>query len=425
MQSNADDQKRIDLAAGPDRRTFLQMGALATGALGLSGQLAAHDRRSSSRRTPKVTVVVFQRGGADHLNLYAPTGDPNYALWRPTIGIRPPGSPSGVVGLAMNATFSMHPAMSQVHARFMAPSSNLGIVHAVGYQPYNRSHFESQDLYENALAPGDGWINRHLQVTATPLDPPVRALAIRPSLPLSMSGTYPCFTVATMQDLAFIGQPDMRVWLEAISELTPTAGMPAQQQLAYQSAVDCFELIDLFSGINPSTYVPSGGAVYPTGPLGQALREIAETIKANLGVEFYAVDYNGWDHHANLVASIDPMAQQLSEAIHAFFTDLGTAGADVVLVTMSEFGRVVQENGSGGADHGVGGAMLVCGGAVNGGAVRGVWPGLASGALEGGRYLAPSNDFRSVLREILEVHMGGTDPATVFPGHVHTPIGIL
>ena len=114
MQSNADDQERIDLAAGPDRRTFLQMGALATGALGWSGQLAAHDRRSSSRRTPKVTVVVFQRGGADHLNLYAPTGDPNYALWRPTIGIRPPGSPSGVVGLAMNATFSMHPAMSQV-----------------------------------------------------------------------------------------------------------------------------------------------------------------------------------------------------------------------------------------------------------------------------------------------------------------------
>src|SRR6185503_19030153 len=99
MQSNADDQKN-NLAAGPDRRTFLQMGALATGAMGLSGPLAARDRHSSGRRTPKVTVVVFQRGGADHLNLYAPTGDPNYAVLRPTIGIRPPGSPSGVVGLA-------------------------------------------------------------------------------------------------------------------------------------------------------------------------------------------------------------------------------------------------------------------------------------------------------------------------------------
>ncbi|HEX6812713.1 MAG TPA: DUF1501 domain-containing protein [Planctomycetota bacterium] len=427
MQSSSDDQKPNNAGPGQDRRTFLKAGALATGAMTLAGPLSA--RSGAGRRGgTKVTVVLFQRGGADHLNLYAPTGDPFYAQLRPTIGVLPPGSTGAVVGLPMSTTFSMHPAMTGLHARFTAPNSRLGIVHAVGYLPYNRSHFESQDLYETGLAPGsppDGWINRHLQVTSTTQDPPVRALALRPTLPLSMAGSYPCFTVATMQDLTFIGQADMRVTLEAITDTTPTGAMHAQQQLAYQSGIDAFDLIDIFAGINPATYVPANGAVYPVNAIGQALKEVAEVIKANLGVEFYAVDHNGWDHHAGLVTAINNTATQLSQAINAFFTDLGTLGVDVVLVTMSEFGRIPAENGSGGTDHGVGGAMLVAGGAVNGGLVHGIWPGLSQQAMISGRFLAPSNDFRSVLREILEVHMGGTDPNIVFPGHVHAPIGIL
>lgn len=411
----------------PSRRTFLQASVLAGAAAAITSPANATSAARPRGGNGKITVVLFQRGGADHLNLYAPTGDSHYATLRPTIGLTPPGSGTGVVGLPMTSTFSMHPAMTGVHAAYAAAGSKLGIVHAVGYQPYNRSHFVSQDLYETALQTTtfDGWINRHLQVTASPTQAPVRALAIRGSLPRALAGAYPTFAVASTTELVFGGAADTRLFLEAIVDSTPTAAMPAPQQLAYQSGRDTFDLIDLFSTLDPVNYVPANGASYPAGSLGKALRETAEIIKANLGVEFFCVDHNGWDHHSGLVAAISPLATQLSQAITAFFVDLGVLGADVVLVTMSEFGRECDENGSGGTDHGVGGAMLVCGGAVHGGQVHGVWPGLAPAALVSGRFLAPSNDYRDVLREILDQHMGGTDPAIVFPGRVYQPIGVL
>lgn len=410
----------------PTRRGFLQASAFA-GAAAIAAPALAPTKPASRRGGAKATVVLFQRGGADHLALYAPVADGNYVNLRPTVGIQPPGSPSGTVGLAMNATFAMHPGMAGVHAAFTAASSRTAVVHAVGYQPYNRSHFVSQDLYETALqtASFDGWINRHLQVTAGPGQAPVRGLAIRGSLPVSMYGSYPCYAVASTQDLVFGGAADVRLFLEAIVDSTVTAGMPAAQQLAYDSGRATFDLIDYFAGLDPLNYVPANGAQYPAGALGKALREIAEVIKAGLGVEFFAVDHNGWDHHHNLLSSIAPLATELSAAISAFFTDLGPLGDDVVLVTMSEFGREAHENGSSGTDHGVGGAMLVRGGHVNGGQVHGVWPGLAPAALQDGRFLAPLNDYRDVLREILVTHMGGTDPSVVFPGRVYQPIGVL
>lgn len=409
------------------RRSFLQASAIA-GAAAITSPATAAAPAARRGANGKVTVVLFQRGGADHLNLYAPTGDSNYATLRPSIGLQPPGSPSGTVGLAMNATFAMHPAMTGLHGRFTAPGSTTAVVHAVGYQPYDRSHFVSQDLYETALqvaTTGDGWINRHLQVTTSPTGAPVRALALSGSLPRSLSGAYPCYAVASTRELVFAGAADQRLFLEAIVESTPTGGMPAPQQLAYQSGRDTFNLLDLFAGLDPLNYVPANGAVYPSGSLGQALREIAEMIKEGLGIEFFTVDQGGWDHHNALVASIAPLATTLSAAITAFFTDLGALGSDVVLVTMSEFGREAGQNGSGGTDHGVGGAMMVTGGAVHGGQVHGIWPGLAPAALVSGRFLAPSNDYRDVLREILDQHMGGTDPNIVFPGRVYQPIGVL
>jgi uncharacterized protein (DUF1501 family) len=415
---------------GSDRRSFLQGAAAAAGALALGGALPARAATAARRAGPgtKVTVVLFQRGAADHLNIYAPTGDPHYAQLRPTIGVAPPGSGGGVVGLPLNATFSMHPTMPGLHGAFTAAGSNVGIVHAVGHQLFNRSHFESQDLYETALqtlTTGDGWINRHLQVTAGPQDPPVRALALRGSLPRSLLGGFPSYAVGSMADLRFLGDPDTRLFLEAITAQTPTLGLPAAQRLAYQSGIDAFGLIDFFTGIDPTSYVPANGAAYPAGSLGTGLRQIAEVIKAGLGIEFFAIDQDGWDHHSNLVARLATYTTELDQAVTAFLTDLGALAADVVLVTMSEFGREASENASGGTDHGVGGAMLIAGGAVNGGQVLGGWPGLAPGSLLGGRFLQPVNDYRDVLFEILDQHMGGTDPAVVFPGRTHVPIGVL
>lgn len=411
------------LRRDPTRRTFLQGTALAgAAALTAPGALAAGVAR---RASAKITVVLFQRGGADHLNLYAPVGDSHYATLRPSVGLPPPGQPSG--GLAMDATFAMHPNMTGLHTAFTAANSTTAVVHAVGYQPYNRSHFASQDLYETALQTQtfEGWINRHLQVTTSPTNAPVRALALRGSLPVSMYGAYPCYAVASTQDLVFGGAADVRLFLETIVDGTPTTGMVVPQQLAYRDAHDTFDLIDHFAGLAPLQYVPANGAQYPAGALGKALREIAEVVKAGLGIEFFALDHGSYDHHHNLTASLAPLATELSAAITAFFTDLGPLAQDVVLVTMSEFGREAAQNGSSGTDHGVGGAMLVCGGAVHGGLVHGQWPGLAPAALQDGRFLAPVNDYRDVLREILVNHMGGTDPAVVFPGRVYQPIGVI
>ena len=415
----------------PDRRSFLKTSALTAGAAAVGAKLPAQAHRLPLRRgnATKVTIVLFQRGGADGLNLYAPTGDPAYANLRPGLAITHPGSGSPFEGLPLTSMFSMHPSMPGLAARFSAPNSNLAIVPAVGQTPYDLSHFESQDLFETGSLNGsliDGWVNRHLQATATSLDSPVRALALRNSLPRSLSGSYPCYAVKRMRDMAFHGSAsDVRQYLETITNGTPTGGMSPTRQLAYQTGIDCFELIDYFTNINPSNYTPANGAVYPSGSLGTAMREAAEVIKANLDVEFFAIDQAGWDHHSNLTSRLNPLAIDYDQAISAFLTDLGALAADVVVLGMTEFGRTAAQNGSGGTDHGVGGAMLVAGGSVLGGQIYGNWPGLDQASLLNNRYLMPTVDFRDVILEVLQDHMGGTDPNAVFPGHTYAPVGLI
>ncbi len=413
-------------AGGTTRRTVLQAGALATGALALNQPLSAN-AAPKRRGNTKVTVVLFQHGGADHLNLYAPTGDSNYPLLRPTTAIGAPGSSVAVVGLGMDPMFSMHPNMVGTHAAFMAHQSDCAIVHAVGYSPYSRSHFQSQDLYETALAGilNGGWINRHLQATATSQDVPVRALALRGGLPMSMRGDYPCYAVASTEQLVYQGPAAARMFLDKLAHGTAISRMLPEQRAAYQAQCDSFAMLEMFSVLNPSNYTPSNGAAYPGGHVGENLSQIAEVIKADLGVEFFSLEHHGWDHHSDLVMRINGHSTNFDASITAFFNDLGALAQDVVLVTMSEFGRTAAENGSGGTDHGVGGAMLVRGVGVNGGQVYGSWPGLQSAQLAGGHSLAATTDFRDVLREILDVHMGGTDPAVTFPSHVHQPVGVM
>jgi uncharacterized protein (DUF1501 family) len=413
---------------GTDRRTFLQASALAASGLAFASPLA-RAATAPPVASKKTTVVLFQRGGADALSLFAPTGDANYAVQRPTMGISPPGGLGSVVGLYMNPLFSMHPSLAGIYARYTATGSHVGIVHAVGHQPYDRSHFTSQDELETGSPDGSldtGWINRHLMATSTARDAPVRGLALIGSMPKSLAGPYPCYAVSSTSALVFQGRlPDVRPCLETITETTPTVLMSAPRQLAYQSGASTFDLIDLFSVLHPTTYVPANGAVYPNTALGTAMKQAAEMIKARLGVEFICVDQGGWDHHSALLTRISTYAQDYDQSINAFFTDLGLAADNVVLVSMSEFGREVHENGSAGADHGVGGAMVLIGGQVRGGQVIGNWPGLATAQLQDGRFLAPRNDFRNVLLELLDRHMGGTAMDAVFPGHSYSPLGIF
>lgn len=429
MTTASSDGEHKNCSCGTDRRTFIQTGALATGALAFSRPAAAARATPLPVASKKVTVVLFQRGGADALTLIAPTGDANYAVRRPTLAVAAPGQPGSVVGLYMDPVFSMHPSLPRLHAAYQAPGSTVGLVHACGYLPYDRSHFESQDMFEtgsldNSLP--DGWVNRHLMATQSAQDAPVRALALRGSLPRSLQGPYPTYAVSSTASLVFQGRlPDVRPTIEGIVDTTPSFAMSAQRQLAYNSAISTFDLIDLFSVLHPTTYVPANGAVYPNTSLGRALKETAELIKARLGVEFIAVDQNGWDHHSALLANVATYATEFDNSIGAFFTDLGVRAADVCVVVMTEFGREFTENGSAGTDHGVGGVMMVIGGQTRGGQVHGIWPGLANSQLQDGRFLAPRNDYRNVLLEVLQRHMGGTATDAVFPRHRYAPIGLF
>lgn len=438
-KTNDDARAPRPRAGGTDRRTFLgRTAATAAAATFLSTSLT---RRvpAQARVTPRahggslsrpVTVVLFLRGGADALQLFAPTQDPAYAQLRPNIGVTPQGAGTPRDGLAMDATFTMNAALPALHGRFVDPASEMAVVHAVGYMPYDRSHFESQEIWETAALPGQlplasGWINRHLQVTSLPGDAPVRGLALRLGLPASMWGSYPCYAVDTISQLTFdAAQSDVETMMRAIYQQGVAAGgTTPTRQGAYDSGQAAFQLIDRFAGLDPTSYVPANGALYPTTDLGNRLREAAQLIRADLGLEVIAVDHGGWDHHTTIEQRLPIQAGELDGAVDAFLTDIGTLSSEVCLVVMTEFGREPAENGSGGTDHGVGGAMMVFGGGVLGGGVRGAWPTL--GTLTDNRFLSPVNDFRDVLLAVLQDHMGGTDAATVFPGLTPTPITLF
>jgi uncharacterized protein (DUF1501 family) len=185
----------------------------------------------------------------------------------------------------------------------------------------------------------------------------------------------------------------------------------------------------VLSGINPNTYVPANGAVYPNSGYGTQLRQIAQLIKADLGLEVAALSIGGWDTHSDQGGGQTNgqqarRHQDFAQGIAAFATDLGTLMQDVVIVTMTEFGRTAEENASRGTDHGHASAWFVAGGPVRGG-IYGPWPGLSTAQLEDGRYLDHSIDFRDVMGEILSVHMGNNQLGVLLPGHTFQPVGFL
>jgi len=171
--------------------------------------------------------------------------------------------------------------------------------------------------------------------------------------------------------------------------------------------------------VDPSKYAPEHGAQYPTSRLGQSLQQIGQLLKANIGVEVLFVDCGGWDNHVNeggVQGQLSNLLKDLGQGLAAFHQDMDERMQDVVVVTMSEFGRTAKENGNRGTDHGHANCMFVMGGDVKGGRVYGAWPGLADHQLNEGRDLALTTDFRLVLGEILSKHNGVSDLNAVFPG---------
>ena len=326
--------------------------------------------------------------------------------------------------------FSFHPALARLHARYLEQNSRLAVVASAGYDPANRSHFASQDILETGgvnQAVFTGWINRVLEVLPASQGALVRAMAFRSTVPLSMRGPEPgAFGVpSTSSVIVPTLVPPVLQPLLARNEATTqaAAGM-------YGSMGDALSVVDLFSQLDPTLFPPQNGAEYPNNGFAQALREVAVLMRADIGVDVFQVELGGWDHHSQIAPRLGDRAAILDGGLGEFMTDLGSEMDDVVVLTLTDFGREIPQNGSEGTDHGVAQAMFVAGGMVRGGDPGGgaqvhSWSGLSN--LDSGRFLRVAVDFRDVIGEVLVRHLGlsAGDLAQVFPGLVHAPIGLL
>jgi uncharacterized protein (DUF1501 family) len=403
------------------RRVFLKHGAFAFVSLGFAPSFLARTAfAAGASRRPKRLIAIFQRGAVDGLSVVVPFAETDYYRARPTIAIGRPGAgDAGAVDL--DGFFGLHPRLEPLKRLWDA--RELAIVHACGSPDSTRSHFDAQDYMESAT-PGvkstpDGWLNRCLQARSDPAgDPatPFRAVALTTQLPRLLQGTAPALAMSQVERFGIRGGQANA----SAGESFEAAYAAAADQVLYGTGRDAFNAIRMLRNAEPSKYRPANGVEYPRSPFGQALRQIAQLTKADVGLEVAFADVGGWDTHANQGAGQGQLATRLDDfarAIAALVADLGDRMEDTVVLTMSEFGRAVTENGSGGTDHGHGNAMMVIGGGLRGGHVYGKWPGLAIDRRYDGRDLAVTTDFRDLFGEIVTRHMGVADARSVFPGY--------
>jgi len=369
-------------------------------------------------RRRKVLVAIFQRGAADGLNIVIPHGEQRYYDLRPGISIPRPASSiaaeDAVVDL--DGFFGLHPSL--VALKPLWQQQRLAIVHAAGSPDPSRSHFDAQDYMESGT-PGlkstpDGWLNRALSDDKGEISP-VRAVSLGPTLPRTLRGAHNAIAVENLNNFA--------VRDAGASKVLQSMYSGTSDRILNGAGRETFDAVALLQSLGKTPYRPAAGASYPRGRFGDSMRQIAQLIKADVGMEVAFADIGGWDHHVNEVgasASAGQLANVLAEfgnSLAAFHQDLGDRMEDVVLVTMSEFGRTAKENGDRGTDHGHANVMFVMGGPVQGGKVYGKWPGLAREQLNEGRDLALTTDFRDVLSEAVYRHLGNRAIDAVFPNY--------
>jgi uncharacterized protein (DUF1501 family) len=361
----------------------------------------------------KRLVVIFQRGAADGLNIVVPHAEPQYYAMRPSINI-----PRQSI-IDLDGFFGLHPALASFQPLWQ--QRHLAIVHAAGSPDPNRSHFDAQDFMESGT-PGvksteDGWLNRSLRAMPhPPQKSPFEAIAMGPSIPRILSGGEPAIAMNNINDFSVGGRSPKPSPAASAFEAMYDHSVDS---VLHGTGEETFDAVKMLKSADLTKYKPVPDADYPKGRFGDSLRQLAQLIKADLGVQVAFADIGGWDHHVNEGAAEGQLAnvlREFSQSISAFWTDLGGLGEDTVIVTMSEFGRTAHENGNRGTDHGHANVMFVLGGPVQGGKVYGRWPGLDQSQLYEGRDLALTTDFRLVLGEAVAQHMGNKNLREVFPG---------
>ena len=401
------------------RRAFVKSAGLGFLALGLPPPFLVRAAGAEQDGRGKILVIVFQRGGMDGLNVVIPFKDPAYYALRPSIAVAEPAA-GEERAIDLDGFYALHPALAPL--KNIYDKGRLAVVHAAGSPDNTRSHFDAQDCMEigtpGVKSTADGWLNRFLQSPSI-AGSPFRGVAVSPQTPRILAGAAPALSLSSIEEFrlrnAAVGPALQKLYAHASDPLFRRGGNSLFDALARLRSIE--------------SKIPPSSAVYPAGRFAAGLKQIARLIKADVGLEIAFSEIDGWDTHVTQGGATGQLAnrlKELGEGLAAFYQDLGDRTEDVVLVTLSEFGRTARENGNRGTDHGHANVMFVIGGRVRGGKVYGRWPGLAPEVLYEGRDLALTTDYRAVCGEILARHMGQRDVAKIFPGfRASSPIGLI
>ncbi len=403
-----------------DRRYFLKSSGIVLASFGLMAaapdflqQFANAQTLRDSRGKRKILITIFQRGAVDGLNMVVPFGDSAYYEARRTIAIPKPGKADGAVDL--DGYFGLHPSLKPFEALWK--SKQLAVIHSAGSPNNTRSHFDAQDYMESGT-PGnkgtrDGWMNRVLQTSQGKSDSAFRAVAMAQQTPRTLMGRYPTIAMTNLADFSIKAGAFSRSVQGGFEDIY----QENSKDSLGETGKETFEAVNYLKKANPSQFKPENGAEYPNSALGRSLMQIAQMIKAGIGLETAFAEVGGWDTHTGETATLRNLLRDFGSSIAALTVDLGKRMDDVLILTMSEFGRTVRENGGRGTDHGHGNAMFAIGGGVKGGKVYGDWKGLKADQLYEGRDLAVTTDFRDVLGEVAQKHLGNKKLDQVFPGY--------
>jgi uncharacterized protein (DUF1501 family) len=413
-----------------DRRFFLKNSGIALASISAATMSPSFLTRALAEANQggrkKILIAIFQRGAMDGLSAVVPYAEQDYYKLRSSIAVPRPaggswsGQPNQAPAIDLDGFFALHPALASFKPIY--DEGQLAIVHAAGSPDNTRSHFDAQDYMESGT-PGmksttDGWLNRYLQASPDRKASPFRAVAMGANLPRTMQGKASAIAMTNIADFTIrAGGGEMGQAIQG--------GFEAMYAQTVNDALrgtgkETFDAVKLLKQVNPGQYKPAAGVAYPRGQFGERLKQIAQLIKSDIGLEVAFTDIGGWDTHANQGSSQGQLANRLTElagGISALYADLKDRADDVVILTMTEFGRTARENGNRGTDHGHASVMFALGGSIKGGKVYGKWPGLSSSQLYEGRDLALTTDFRDVFAELAKNHLGAANLNAIFPGY--------
>ncbi len=416
------------------RRGFIKAGGLALFGIGIGGipaflaDAVAGIAAPAPFRRIKTLVCIFQRGAMDGLMAVSPYTDPHFKAARPDLYMAA-GKAAGERSLLdLDGRFGLHPSMRAFEPLFR--EKRLAIVQGIGSPNTTRSHFDAQDYMESGTpfnkGTTSGWLNRAAGLLGHEAAGPFQAVSLTSSLPRSLSGDHAAIAIKSLQEFNVRLSGNKAGALNAAKSFEDIYDQTAAGVLK-DAARESFEAIRMLQKTSVKNYKPANGARYPSSALGNALKQIAQLIKMDVGLEVAFAESGGWDTHVNQGTAAGTFARNvsdLSNSIVAFWTDLGTLQDDVTLMTMTEFGRTVKQNGTGGTDHGRASCNFILGHGIKGGIVHGKVPELALENLEDRRDLRVTTDFRAVFSEVAKAHLNILKDDVLFPGWKGSGIGL-